>query len=120
MEYAVALRKRQKIAIIMSFIMTITVLIKEDLDVPKIKRMETAERIATAGRLKKPWAIVPLASWTVSKGEADKRGSIPMCHVAKKETTYPDQLTATVEAPTAYSKISAQPIIHAINSPIAT
>ena len=35
----------------------------------------------------------------------------------KRLTTYPDQPTATVAAPNAYSRIRSQPMIQATNSP---
>ena len=37
---------------------------------------------------------------------------------ARNDATYPDQLTATVDAPTAYSSTRSHPIIQARNSPI--
>ena len=60
----------------------------------------------------------PFAVWTIVPGAAANAAgkSIPT-KSWRKLLRCPDQPTATVAAPSAYSRIKSQPMIHATNSP---
>ena len=78
-------------------------------------RLNTAEALGSYRRTHTPQIV----SYTAPTGAGK---TIIMSALIESimfgDDTYPDQLDAIVEAPTAYSKIRSQPIIHAINSPI--
>ena len=71
-----------------------------------------------AGIFTSPCTWLPSGIVTISKGQAAKRGGIWMPKSCKKEPTYLDQLTATTDEATAYSKTRSQPMIQAMNSPM--
>ncbi len=77
----------------------------------------TATAMSTAGRLNTAVVVAPLASVITVPGAALSAAGkvIPMS--CRKLTTYPDHPTATVAAPSAYSRMRSQPMIQATNSP---
>ena len=89
---------------------TITALNRADSCTPMIRMVEMAATITTATRLTVPGVL--------SKGEASSACGIRMLKSARIDAMVADQLTATVAAPTAYSRTSAQPMIQASNSPM--
>src|SRR5690348_956431 len=101
-----------------TFNITITPFTHADSLVPLMSIKDITTTMNTAGRLKKPWMISPLAAVTESKGVIINSGGSATPNDLNNSPKYPAQLDATVAAPTAYSKTRSQPIIHAINSPI--
>src|SRR5689334_15673693 len=77
--------------------------------IPRISTAEITQRISTAIRL-----ILPGCG---SNGDATIDRGISMPNDTRIESNVAAQLTDTVAAATAYSSTSAQPIIHAANSP---
>ena len=86
--------------------------------VPTTSNAVTSSVMITAGRLTKPPASPPLMKPSEICGPTVSAWG--MCHptLSKKPTMWPDQPTATALAPSAYSRISAQPTSQAISSPI--
>jgi hypothetical protein len=85
---------------------------------PRISSSETATMIRIAGRLTRPVTVAPSASVTLSNGETTSRAGRLSPQSCSSDTTYRDQLTDTVAAPTAYSSTRSQPMIHATISPM--
>ena len=97
--------------------MTIAELTFADSLIPITIRIVTAIVMSTAGRLKTA-VTEPAAVWITVPGAAENCAgkSIPT-KSCRKLVRCPDQPTATVDAPSAYSRIRSQPMIHATNSP---
>jgi hypothetical protein len=88
-----------------------------DLEVPMTSRVVTSSDSRNAMRLNEPCAVVPSASVIVSPGPAVSAMGNGMPMADRNPFAYPDQPTATAPAATAYSRMSAQPTIHAMISP---
>ena len=83
--------------------------------VPIISSHVTSKAMISAGKLINPPGAPPNA-----KGPAASQAGnwIPKNSLRIVPLKYPDQPTDTALAATAYSRISAQPTVHARNSPI--
>src|SRR5947208_737537 len=97
--------------------MTIAVLTLADSLMPITIRMVTAAVIITAGRLMIASGLQPAMLMTVQGAAASDGGKLMPTKSCRKLVRCPDQPTATVAAPSAYSRMRSQPIIHAMNSP---
>src|SRR5262245_29825151 len=84
---------------------------------PRTRIQVTAAVISTAGKLNTAVTDEPSASLTPVPGAALITAGMSMPKSASRLTTLPDQPTATVAAPSAYSRIRSQPMIQAISSP---
>jgi hypothetical protein len=100
-----------------TFTITITALTRADSWMPTTSRTVAAAAMSIAGRLTTAVAAVPSASTTAVPGAALNSGGNWTPKSASRLTTYPDQPTATVAAPKAYSRIKSQPMIQATSSP---
>src|SRR5882724_219125 len=101
-----------------TFRKTMTALTVEDSWVPLTKSNEISTTTNTAGRLMKPWMVVPSVRRTCCHGEAKRAGGRLMPKLCNKATRVADQPMETVAAPTAYSSTRSQPMIQASNSPM--
>src|SRR5206468_2536041 len=100
-----------------TLITTMTLLNEADSLMPTMSKAVTAAIMKMAGTLKRAVTVEPSASVTRVPRAAENCGGKMIPKSFKSETTYPDQPIATVTAPSAYSRIRSQPIIHATNSP---
>jgi hypothetical protein len=100
-----------------TLVMTIRLLTLADSRTPTIRIAVTTSTIRKAGRLKTPCTTVPSASVAVWNGPIVHCGGMPIPNCPRKLITSPAQPTDTVAAPSAYSRIRSQPMIHATNSP---
>src|SRR5690349_6843204 len=96
---------------------TTTALTLADSRTPRTSSHVTKIEIRTAGRLNTEVTEEPSASWMTVPGAALITAGMWMPTSASRLTMLPDQPTATVAAPSAYSRIRSQPIAHATNSP---
>ena len=96
---------------------TMMLLIRVDSLVPNISSAVRMMTIKTAGRLQIAVASVPSASFTAWPVASAHWGGMWMPKLPSRLTKYPDQPTATVDAPMAYSRIRSQPMIQAKISP---
>src|ERR1035437_496566 len=95
-----------------TFTATMIELTVADSDVPLISKRVRMRTINSAGMFMKPWAPV---TGSASKGEWHQEyGILPPHNLFK----YSLQAIDTVPAPNAYSSTSAQPITHAMISPM--
>src|ERR1700753_3947724 len=97
--------------------MTITELTRADSWMPITSSAVTRTVMMTAGRLNTAVTGAPSVTMTAVPGAALKAAGNWMAQCFRQLTRYPDQPTATVEAPRAYSRIRSQPMIQATNSP---
>src|ERR1700676_2798575 len=97
---------------------TMTSLTLDDACVPLTRSSEMATTMNTAGRLMKPWMVVPSVRRTCCHGEATRAGGRLKPKLCRSATKVADQPMETVAAPTAYSSTRSQPMIHASNSPM--
>jgi hypothetical protein len=105
---------------IATLITTITAFTVADSLMPTISSIVTRIVMITAGTLKTATvvgAIAPPASCTIVPGAALHFAGNCSPSWCSSVTRLPDQPTATVAAPRAYSRIRSQPMIHAMNSP---
>src|SRR5439155_20558551 len=100
-----------------TFTMTITVLTFADSLMPTTIRTVTAAVMSTAGRLITASGLQPATLMSVQGAAAIDTGKLMPTKSCRKLVMCPDQPTATVAAPSAYSRIRSQPITHAKNSP---
>src|SRR3984957_10255103 len=91
-----------------TFKATIPALNFADSEMPMIRIMEITRMMKMAGRLTTP----------PSNGDLVRAGGKESPKVPRSLTRYFDQLTDTVAAPTAYSSVRSQQIIHASSSPM--
>jgi hypothetical protein len=84
---------------------------------PRTSNAVTATVTSTAGKLKIAVTDEPSASATTVPGAALIAAGSEIPKSRKRLATLPDHPTATVAAPSAYSRIKSQPMIHAMNSP---
>src|SRR6476469_207433 len=96
---------------------TITPLTRDDSRMPITRSVVAASDTRMAGTLTSAVTVEPSARVMTVPGAATNRAGsgIPMSW--NSDTTYADQPTATVAAPSAYSRTRSQPIIHATSSP---
>ena len=96
---------------------TMTAFTDADSRTPMISSAVTATVIATAGTLKTAVSATPAVMTTdVPGAPLSAAGKLtPSCR--RSVTKLPDHPTATVAAPSAYSRMRSQPITHAMNSP---
>src|SRR5262249_50737841 len=99
---------------------TIAALTDADSLTPTINSAVTATVMSTAGRLKTAVTVAPPASCTAVPGAALSAAGKLKPSWLSSVTRLPDHPTATVAAPSAYSRIRSQPITHATNSPSVT
>src|SRR5580704_6927062 len=100
-----------------SFTRTIALLTLADSRIPMTINTVTATVMSTAGRLNTA-VIGPPAVWMIVPGAAESNaGNSTPTKSCRKLVRWPDQPTATVAAPSAYSSTRFQPMIHAKNSP---
>src|SRR2546422_5298629 len=96
---------------------TIAELTLADSLMPITMRIVTAMVMSTAGMLMMASGLQP-AMLMNQQGAAANAGGMSMpAKSCRKLERCPDQPTATVAAPSAYSRIRSQPMIHAMNSP---
>src|SRR5258708_7180962 len=100
-----------------TFTMTNAELTEADSWIPTPSRIVTSTVMIPAGRLNTAIAVPPSASTTDVPGAALNVAGNEIPKSWRKLTMYPDQPTATVAAPRAYSRIRSQPMIQAMNSP---
>src|SRR2546425_1090437 len=100
-----------------TLMMTITELTLADSLTPITISTVTASVMSTAGRLKIASGLHPGALMSVHGAAASDAGMLMPTKSWRKATRWPDQPTATVDAPSAYSRIRSQPMIQAMNSP---
>jgi hypothetical protein len=89
--------------------------------VPIINSQVTASAMTTAGRLNAPWlkSTCGMPPENDHAGPAARKpGNSKPVALLTRPMKYPDQPTDTADAATAYSRINAQPTIHASNSPM--
>ena len=87
--------------------------------VPRISSAVTSTVMITAGRLMNPPASPPFRKEPmVTSGPTVSACGICIPMASNRPTMCPDQPTATALAPSAYSRISAQPTSQATISPI--
>ena len=96
---------------------TIAVLTVADSLMPMMMRIVTSTVMITAGRLKTAVTGPAAVATTVPGAPAKRAGKSTPTKSWRKLVRFPDQPTATVAAPSAYSRIRSQPITHATNSP---
>ncbi len=98
---------------------TMTAFTVADSLTPTTSSAVTATVMRTAGRLKTATVagMPPLASCTTVPGAALIAAGMVHPSWPSRVTRLPDQPTATVAAPSAYSRIRSQPMTHATNSP---
>src|SRR4051812_44232829 len=101
-----------------TFKLTIMALISAEPFVPRMMILVTSTTIKAAGRLMMPRTTSPFAALEVSNGDRMSCGGRYKPNQERNLVKYCDQLIATVAAPTAYSSIRSQPIIHAKSSPM--
>src|SRR5437773_2645435 len=100
-----------------TLMITITELTFADSFTPMTMRTVTARVMSTAGRLKTASGLQPGALIRVHGAAASEAGKLMPRKSCMKAVKWPDQPTATVAAPSAYSRIRSQPMTHAMNSP---
>src|SRR6187455_1598214 len=100
-----------------TLMMTITALTFADSWMPTTSKAVTSTVMSTAGRLKTAVTADPSASVMTDPGAALNAAGNWMPTSCRKLITYPDHPTATVAAPSAYSRMRSQPMIQATNSP---
>src|SRR5262249_8642035 len=100
-----------------TLMITIAVLTLADSLIPMTIRIVTATVISTAGRLMNDSGLQPAAGITVHGAAPTDAGMVMPRKSWRKLERWPDQPTATVAAPSAYSRIRSHPITHAKNSP---
>src|SRR5262249_5312589 len=96
---------------------TMTLLTVADSFTPRTSSHVTAAVTSTAGRLKTAVAVCPSGNAITVPGAALIAAGRWIPKSASRLTTLPDQPTATVAAPSAYSRIRSQPMTQAISSP---
>src|SRR5262249_30753615 len=96
---------------------TMTVLSVADSWKPRTRIHVTKIVTSTAGRLKTDVTVAPFANVITVPGAALTMAGNGMPRSLSRLITLPDQPTATVAAPSAYSRIRSQPMIHATSSP---
>src|SRR5262244_2922186 len=96
---------------------TIAVLTFADSLMPTTISAVTTAVMITAGRLKTAVTGPAAVATTVPGAAANRAGKSTPTKSCRKLVRFPDQPTATVAAPSAYSRIKSQPITHATNSP---
>src|SRR5215471_7845052 len=101
---------------IVTFKMTIIALTVADSLVPLMSSADNMSKINRAGRLIIPRSPPPIM--LVSSGEWLHINGIRIPNQSSTRLAYWLQETATVAAPTAYSRTRSHPMIQAINSPI--
>src|SRR2546427_12796116 len=108
-----------RITIITTPTLTITIaeLTFADSLTPITIKTVTASVINTAGRLKIASGLHPGALMRVHGAAASDFGIVTPTKSWRNAVKWPDQPTATVAAPSAYSRIKSQPMIQAMNSP---
>src|SRR5262245_45373718 len=111
---AAATMKRMTTATLISTMMSLTL---ADSLMPITSSVVTTATTITAGRLKRAVTDVPSAHVISVPLAPDSAHGTLMPMSRRNETTYPDQPIATVTAPSAYSRIRSQPMIHATSSP---
>src|ERR1700682_2100584 len=97
--------------------MTIAEFTLADSLTPMTIRTVTAIVMSTAGRLMIASGLHPGALINVHGAAASDAGMLTPTKSWRNAVKWPDQPTATVAAPSAYSRIRSQPMIHAMNSP---
>src|SRR5438128_1646173 len=100
-----------------TFTMTIAVLTLADSLIPITINAVTATVMMTAGRLMIASGLQPAILITVQGAAASDGGKLMPTKSWRKLVRWPDQPTATVAAPSAYSRMRSQPMIQAMNSP---
>src|SRR5205823_1290890 len=96
---------------------TIAVLTFADSLMPMTISTVTAKVMITAGRLMIASGLHPAMLMTVQGAAASDGGKLMPMKSRRKLVRWPDQPTATVAAPRAYSRIRSHPITQAMNSP---
>src|SRR3954453_12702722 len=96
---------------------TMIVFVVVDSRTPTSNSSVTAHVISTAGRLKTAVTEPPFASITCVPGAALTAAGNCSPSCPRRLDRCPDQLTATVAAPSAYSSTRSHPIIQATSSP---
>src|SRR5215211_2356033 len=100
-----------------TLITTTTLLTLADSLTPTTSSAVTSAVMITAGRLNTAVTVAPSAMATAVPGAALSVAGNCRPIWCSSVTRLPDQPTATVAAPSAYSRMRSQPMIHATNSP---
>src|SRR5262249_39645401 len=111
---AAATMKRSTTATLISTMMSFTF---ADSLIPITSSVVTTATTITAGRLKMAVCDVPSAHATTIPLAAESAPATCVRLWGGTEPTNPTQPIATVTAPSAYSRIKSQPMIHATSSP---
>src|SRR5690242_12744165 len=100
-----------------TLITTMPVLSPADSRMPMMSNTEIASTTTAAGMLKMPCTVAPPGSATSEPGGPAHWAGMPNPKPWRKLCTLPAHPTAIVDAPSAYSRIRSQPMIHAKISP---
>src|SRR3954452_7899513 len=100
-----------------TLMMTIAELKFADSLIPMMISAVTASVISTAGTFKTAASLQPAARIAQHGADANRAGMSTPTKSCRKLDRCPDQPTATVAAPRAYSRMRSQPITQAKNSP---
>src|SRR6478672_11075965 len=99
-----------------TLITTTTALAEADSLTPKTRSAVTAIVTSTAGTLKMAVTGSPPGTWTMVPGAALSAAGKLRPTWCRSVISVPDHPTATVAAPSAYSRIRSQPMTQATNS----
>src|SRR3954465_551929 len=102
---------------IVTLVITMVLFTQADCCVPRISSSESSARMKIDGTFMIPVMLVPCMC---SNGECDHWYGTAGPKKPRTLLKYSLHAMATVAAPTAYSRIRSQPMIHATSSPIVT